>query len=338
MHASMENIHWEYRENKMQDLITGISSKKAIVLGDMMLDSYQWGKVQRISPEAPVPVIEIDREEYRLGGAANVALNLSALGAVVYPIGIIGAGPNAQIMRKLMKDNGLDTEGLVSLSERKTTIKTRIGAANQQIVRIDIEDTGWIPREAEDEILQRLAPRLKIADLLIIEDYNKGLLSERLISETLALCRKHSVPVAVDPKQKNFFQYLDVDIFKPNYLELQTNLGVSFENDEDFFAAAQGLLDRIRCKYLVVTRGAKGMFIFSEDADTRHLPSFAREVYDVSGAGDTVISALGLAYSSGAEIQAAASFANYAAAVVCGKLGTASASPDEILRYYHAHR
>jgi rfaE bifunctional protein kinase chain/domain len=322
----------------MQDLLALIAGKKAVVLGDMMLDSYQWGKVQRISPEAPVPIIEINREEYRLGGAANVALNLSALGAEVFPVGIIGAGPNAKIIADLFAQSGLDPEGLVRLKDRKTTIKTRIGAANQQIVRIDIEDSSWISEDAEDEILGRLEPRIKIADLMIIEDYNKGLLTESLIRRALELCQKHGVDVAVDPKQKNFFCYTDVDIFKPNYLELKTNLGRSFESDEDFFAAARDLQSRIRCKFLVVTRGAKGMFIFSQDQPVKHLPSYAREVYDVSGAGDTVISALGLAYCSGAEIDLAASFANHAAAVVCGKLGTASASADEILESYRAHR
>nr|MDK2851067.1 D-glycero-beta-D-manno-heptose-7-phosphate kinase [Candidatus Cloacimonadota bacterium] len=322
----------------MQELLAQIAVKKAVVLGDMMLDSYQWGKVQRISPEAPVPVIEINREEYRLGGAANVALNLSALGAEVYPVGVIGAEQNGDIIVNIFTQSGLDIEGLVRLKDRKTTIKTRIGAANQQIVRIDIEDSSWITEQAEDEILGRLEPRIKIADLMVIEDYNKGLLTENLIRKTLELCRNHGVPVAVDPKQKNFFCYTDVDIFKPNYKELMTNLGQSFESDDDFFEAAHELQRRIRCKYLVVTRGAKGMFIFSKDQPMKHLPSYAREVYDVSGAGDTVISALGLAYCSGADIDLAASFANHAAAVVCGKLGTASANATEILESYRAHR
>ncbi|MCB5251376.1 MAG: D-glycero-beta-D-manno-heptose-7-phosphate kinase [Candidatus Cloacimonadaceae bacterium] len=322
----------------MRELIKKIWKRKVVVLGDMMLDSYQWGKVDRISPEAPVPVIAIDKEEYRLGGAANVALNLTALGAEVYPIGVVGSEGNAKIMRKLFKHHKLDTEGLVSEKGRKTTIKTRIGAVNQQIVRIDIEDNSWILAETENEIISKLAPRIKIADLLIIEDYNKGLLSERVIAETLRLCEEHKVPVAVDPKQKNFFSYQAVDIFKPNYLELQNNLGVTFDSEKDFMDAASKSLDLLKCKYLVVTHGAKGMYIFSKGSKVRHLPSFAREVYDVSGAGDTVISALALAYSAGAEIAQAASFANHAAAVVCGKLGTATASSQEILASYETHR
>lgn len=322
----------------MEELIKKINTQKTVVLGDMILDSYQWGKVQRISPEAPVPVIEIQNEEYRLGGAANVALNLAALGAKVYAIGIVGSEANARTMRNLFKLHKLDSEGLVAEKERKTTIKTRIGAANQQIVRIDIEDKHWISESSENEILSRLAPRLKIADLLIIEDYNKGLLSEKVIKESLKLCRKYKVPVAVDPKQINFFSYQAVDIFKPNFTELQTNVGKQLSSDEDFFAAANAVLQKIKCKYLVVTRGAKGMYIFAPDRAMQHLPSFAREVYDVSGAGDTVISALGVAYSCGADIRTAAAFANHAAAVVCGKKGTATASSAEILRSYANHR
>jgi D-beta-D-heptose 7-phosphate kinase/D-beta-D-heptose 1-phosphate adenosyltransferase len=322
----------------VKELIKKIRGKKAIVLGDMMLDSYQWGKVERISPEAPVPIIAIEKEEYRLGGASNVALNLAALGAVAYPIGVVGSGPNARILRKLFKQHKLDVNGLISEKGRKTTIKTRILAVNQQVVRIDIEDSSWISRATEDEVLSKITAQIKTADLMIIEDYNKGLMSERLIAETLKLCTAHKVPVAVDPKQKNFFSYHAVDIFKPNYLELQNNLGVKFDSDEDFFAGAAKSLELLNCKYLVVTHGAKGMYIFSKDSAALHLPTFAREVYDVSGAGDTVISALALAYSTGAQLKQAASFANHAAAVVCGKLGTATANSQEILASYEAHR
>ncbi|MDD2424070.1 MAG: D-glycero-beta-D-manno-heptose-7-phosphate kinase [Candidatus Cloacimonetes bacterium] len=322
----------------MKELIKKIWRKKVIVLGDMMLDSYQWGKVDRISPEAPVPIIAIDKEEFRLGGAANVALNLAALGAQAYPIGVVGSGPNAKILRKLFKQHKLDVDGMISEKGRKTTIKTRILAVNQQVVRIDIEDSSWISQDTENEVLSKITAQIKTADLMIIEDYNKGLLSERLISETLKLCKEHNVPVAVDPKQKNFFAYQEVDIFKPNYLELQNNLGVKFESEEDFFAGAAKSLELLKCKYLVVTHGAKGMYIFSTGSPTQHLPTFAREVYDVSGAGDTVISALALAYSTGAEIKQAAAFANHAAAVVCGKLGTATANSQEILASYETHR
>lgn len=321
---------------ELSKLCKTIKGVNAVVLGDMMLDSYQWGKVQRISPEAPVPVIEINREEFRLGGAANVALNLASLGAQVAAVGITGTGPNAKMMRKLFKKHGLDPSGLIAEKGRKTTIKTRIGAVNQQIVRIDIEDTRDVSEPILNDVLDVLAQRLERANLLIIEDYNKGLLSPELISATLQMCSRRKIPVAVDPKNKNFFEYKNVDIFKPNYLELQAILGKRFESEDDFFAAAHLLQRKIGCKHLVVTRGSKGMYIFGKKSPIHHLPSCAREVFDVSGAGDTVISALGIAYSSGASILDAAGFANSAAGVVCGKLGTAVATIEEIMNYARA--
>ncbi|HHV36393.1 MAG TPA: D-glycero-beta-D-manno-heptose-7-phosphate kinase [Candidatus Cloacimonetes bacterium] len=314
------------------EIIKGVAKQKAIIFGDMMLDSYLWGKVQRISPEAPVPVIEIEKEEYRPGGAANVALNITALGAKAYPIGIIGEDESARSLLKLFEDQDIKTDGLIVDKTRKTTTKTRIGAANQQIVRIDIEDLHHPDSDVEKLIIAQLEKRVPQVGLLIVEDYNKGLFSDKIIAKMLELCKAHDVIVAVDPKQKNFFSYRGVDIFKPNYSELQTNLGRKFESEEDFHQGANEVLERLNCRYLVVTRGSKGMHIFSKDQPMRHLPSYAREVYDVSGAGDTVITALGLAYLAGADILSAATFANHAAGVVCGKLGTAFATPEEILK------
>jgi rfaE bifunctional protein kinase chain/domain len=323
---------------KFEKLLQKFHDMRVIVLGDVMLDSYQWGRVQRISPEAPVPVIEINKEEYRLGGAANVALNLTALGASVFPIGILGNDANGKVLKKLFAQHRLDTSGLVVDKNRRTTIKTRIGAANQQIVRIDIEHTAYIDDALQESIVQLLKASLPKTDVLIIEDYNKGLLSPELIKITLELCKSYKVPVAVDPKQKNFFAYQAVEIFKPNYVEMQSNLGVRFETDAEFLEAAKKLRKKMRLKYLVVTRGSKGMFIVPSKGDIRHLPSYAREVYDVSGAGDTVISVLSLAYAAKADIDVSATLANHAAGVVCGKLGTAVASPKEIMESIDAAR
>ncbi|MFA7543895.1 MAG: PfkB family carbohydrate kinase, partial [Candidatus Cloacimonadaceae bacterium] len=211
---------------KMQVLCQAFKGLKVIVLGDIMLDSYQWGKVQRISPEAPVPVIEINREEYRLGGAANVALNIASLGAEVYCVGLTGKDSTAKIIHKLFNEKGLNTEGLVADAARKSTIKTRIGAVNQQIVRIDIEDTFYPNEKISARLIKSIKKELKNCDFLVIEDYNKGLLSPEIISATLKLCKEYRVGVSVDPKQKNFFAYEGVEIFKPNYKELMLNLGL----------------------------------------------------------------------------------------------------------------
>lgn len=319
--------------SEMQALCRAFQGLKVMVLGDIMLDSYQWGKVQRISPEAPVPVIEINREEYRLGGAANVALNIASLGAEVFCVGLTGKDANARIIHKLFADKGLGTEGLVADPARKSTIKTRIGAVNQQIVRIDIEDTFYPSAKVQAQLIKQIKKQIADCDFLVIEDYNKGLLSPEIISATLALCQEYRVGVSVDPKQKNFFAYEGVVIFKPNYKELQMNLGLSFESEDEFYKQAFGLRERMKIQYLVVTRGAKGMFIFGDKKKALHLPTAAKEVYDVSGAGDTVISALSLAFAAGADIETAARLANTAAGVVVGKMGTATVSSQEILEY-----
>ncbi|HNQ43737.1 MAG TPA: D-glycero-beta-D-manno-heptose-7-phosphate kinase [Candidatus Cloacimonadota bacterium] len=313
-----------------------IKALKVLVLGDMMLDCYQWGKVQRISAEAPVPVIEISSVEHRLGGAANVALNLAAIGAQVTPLGVLGKDDSARIFRKLFKRHNLPADGLIEVKGRKTTLKTRIGAANQQIVRIDIEDTDDITEPVQTLLLAKLESLIPQADLLIIEDYNKGLLTSTLIHNTLTLCRQHKVLVAVDPKQQNFFNYKGVDIFKPNFSEIETNLGLKLRTDEEFFHAAESLRKKMRLKNLVVTRGAHGLYVFG--SLRLHIPSYARDVYDVSGAGDTVISILASAFAASGDMSHAAICANHAAAVVCGKLGTAVATAEEILESIHDQR
>lgn len=319
-----------------EELLDKIKSLKVMVLGDLMLDCYQWGKVHRISAEAPVPVVEISELSYRLGGAANVALNLAAVGSKVTPIGVIGKDSSAKGIMQLFKKHKLPSSGIVEDKGRKTTLKTRIGAANQQIVRIDIEDTEDIQPATETALIAKLQQLIPEHDLLIIEDYNKGLMTTSLINATLELCRKHKVTVAVDPKQHNFFCYKGVDIFKPNFKELETNLGLSFRTEADFIHAAEALCKRMKIKNLVVTKGAHGIYTFG--GSRLHIPSFAREVFDVSGAGDTVISILAAAYAAGGDLKSAVICANHAAAVVCGKLGTAIATPSEILDSINDHR
>lgn len=316
------------------ELLKSFSTKKVVVIGDLMLDHYVRGKIDRISPEAPVPVLEVETEEYRLGGAANVALNLHALGTEVFTLGIRGADFAGERLQQLMQQQGLDTSGLVITPERRTTLKTRMSAVNQQMLRIDYEDTSDIDEATQAEILKRFQAVLNSCDAVIIEDYNKGLLTKDLIHKIIALATTQGIPVAVDPKHKNFFEYSGVAIFKPNFQELQKNLGIKLETEADVSREAEALRQRMSCSYLVLTRGSKGLYIFDGKSDPQHIPTFARDVYDVSGAGDTVISVLSLAYASGADIVTAATIANHAAGVVCGKLGTATATVDEILASY----
>ncbi|MCB5246626.1 MAG: D-glycero-beta-D-manno-heptose-7-phosphate kinase [Candidatus Cloacimonetes bacterium] len=320
------------------DLLEQIKGKRVLVLGDVMLDQYVWGRVERISPEAPVPVLEAQSEELRLGGAANVALNIRSLGGIPLLVGVTGADNAASELKKLLESSGISGDGLVSDPGRSTTRKMRIGAVNQQIVRIDYENHEDLSAPVRDLILARLEELMPDCQALIIEDYDKGLMTSGLISVALELASRQQIPVAVDPKLKHFQAYAGVDIFKPNYKELQAVSGTVFGNDEEFFQAALQLRRDLRIKNLIVTRSSLGMYIFNGDGPPRRIPTYAREVFDPSGAGDTVISALTLALISGADIDLAAELANHAAGVVCGIKGTASVSPAQVLASYREQR
>ncbi len=320
------------------DVLKKFPGKKLLVLGDVMLDHYVWGRVERISQEAPVPVLEAQQEEWRLGGAANVALNIRTLGAEVTLCGLIGSDSQGGELTKLLAARGISPDGLITAPERPTTVKTRIGSASQQIVRLDVESKADIAGELEQQIIRLLAERLTHCDLLLIEDYNKGLLTDAVIASALALAKENGIPVAVDPKQKRFFSYRGVDIFKPNLAEMQSNLGVVFESETDFLNAARKLRADQEIANLVVTRGSLGLYVFGGEAEPVHLPTYAKEVYDVSGAGDTAIAALALAYACGSGIRLAAEIANHAAGVVCGIKGTASVTTSDILQSYAGHR
>ena len=322
----------------IRELLAKFGRQRVLVLGDIMLDHYIWGKVERISAEAPVPVLEVQKEEFRLGGAANAALNVKSLGGEAILLGVTGRDSAAQDLKQLMECKGLATDGLIADPDRKTTLKTRIVATNQQIVRIDRETQIDLENEARTALLDSLRRLLPNCQALIIEDYNKGVLTGEVISGALELAKSLGIPVAVDPKHRNFRQYRGVDIFKPNFRELQDILDMEFESEDEFQVAASQLRGEMQIKNLIVTRGSLGMYVFDGGKQARHLPTAAREVFDVSGAGDTVISALTLAYVSGADIHLAAKVANHAAGVACGKVGTASVNPDELLKSYNEQR
>jgi len=323
------------KEKTLKSILDSFKTCRIMVLGDLMLDEYLWGKVQRISPEAPVPVVEINSMEYRPGGAANVALNLAALGVKAELVGVTGADPQAETLKNLLKQKGIATDGLIADRKRPTTLKTRIGAASQQIVRIDKEDTGELSPRLENTLYQYIKTLLPKCDALIIEDYDKGLLHHDFITKVLELAAKLGIVVAVDPKLQNFDSYREVDILKPNYKELHKYMGRKFRDDDEFIAYAGIICRQFGLNHLVVTRGSQGMFIFGQDKLEKHLPSFARDVYDVSGAGDTVISAMTAAYLYKRDIIMAALVANHAAAVVVAKHGTATASSKEIWESFH---
>jgi len=322
----------------LNEILEHFTTKRILVVGDIMLDHYIWGRVERISPEAPVPVLDVQREEYRLGGAANVALNLKALGAEVWLAGLVGSDDMADKLRALLQEAGIGAEAVVTDKKRPTTVKTRIGADTQQIVRIDRESRQPIAYGVSGILLERLEPIVNQVDAVILEDYNKGVLTAEIIDLLTRGSKNRGKLVAVDPKQENFFEYYQVDLFKPNYSELQRKIGEPFKTEAAFLRAAWKVRKFNKCRHLVVTRGEKGMYLFTENKQMHHIGTAAKEVYDVSGAGDTVIAALTLALAEGCDIYTAAVIANHAAGVVCAKMGTATATPEEILASYHDSR
>ena len=306
---------------KLNNLKKKFIGKRVAVIGDLMLDSYFWGSVSRISPEAPVPVIEIDNEIYRFGGAMNVAYNISTLGGIPFPIGIIGNDYDGKILRGLLKEKGITDKGIVIDGNRPTTSKTRVIAGKQHVVRIDRENKNSISSKVENTILAMLKRELKNLDAIILEDYNKGILTKTLIEEVIKMAKKSNKVVTVDPKFNNFFSYQDVTVFKPNRKETEDAFGIRIKSKEDITAAGQKLLEKLNCKYALLTLGEDGIALFEKDKPERRIPTVARKIGDVSGAGDTVISTLTMALTAGADIYDAAYLANYAGGLVCQEVG-----------------
>ena len=300
------------------------------VVGDMMLDSYLWGDVKRISPEAPVPVVEIDNEFFRFGGAANVAFNLVKLGGTPVPFGIIGDDKNGEIFSGLLNEVNITNDFLIKDKSRPTTTKTRVISSDQQIVRIDKESKKLISEEIEEELLSNFEKRIPSIDAIILEDYNKGVLTKSLIQKVISIANKHNKIITVDPKFANFYSYNNVTVFKPNLKEAEEALGVKAENKNDIIDIGKSLIERLHCKYLLLTLGANGMAIFEKDKAPLFIPTKARKVLDVSGAGDTVIATLTFALLSGANISEATFFANYAGGLVCEEAGVVPITEEKL--------
>ena len=309
-------------KTRFKQLLKNFEGKKIAVIGDMMLDCYFWGDVKRISPEAPVPVVEIDDEFFRFGGAANVALNIHSLGGVPFPLGIIGNDNDGRVFSELINQNGIDFTGLIVDESRPTTTKSRVIAGNQHIVRIDKESKQYISKKIENELLNKLEDEINSLDAIILQDYNKGVLTPSLIETIIRLGKKKDVIITVDPKFNNFFKYENVTVFKPNRKETEDVFGIKMVDNEDISKAGFKLLDKLKADYVLLTLGEKGIALFEKGKKgEKRIPTKARKVADVSGAGDTVISTLTIALSSGAEIEEAAYLANYAGGLVCEEVG-----------------
>lgn len=315
-------------QKRLLELQKKIKSLRVAVIGDLMLDGYFFGDVKRISPEAPVPVMEVGNEFYRFGGAANVALNIIKLGGVPVPFGVIGKDNQASIFSSLLAEANITSACLIEDESRPTTIKTRIIAHSQHVLRIDKESTAVISETLQQQLLDKLKAQINEFDAIILEDYNKGVLSEGLITKIIALARKHKKMVTVDPKYNNFFSYKHVTVFKPNRKEAEDMLTMKIRTSEEITLAGNKLLSKLKADYVLLTLGEGGMAIFSKGAKEQRMPTKARKVADVSGAGDTVIATLTMALAAGADILEASYLANYAAGIVCGEVGIAPIESD----------
>ncbi|MCR5645671.1 MAG: hypothetical protein K6F96_04685 [Bacteroidales bacterium] len=298
------------------------NSLKALIVGDVMIDAYTKGVVERMSPEAPVPIVNLKERFDRLGGAANVALNLKALGAEPIVCSIIGDDESGKKLIQLMKDHGLEVSGLVSSNRRRTTVKHRILDGFRQLLRIDEEDTFDLTFVEESILTLMLKKTIEehSVDVVVLQDYNKGVLTEALIKSIIALCQERSIPVVVDPKKKNFFAYRGATLFKPNAKELREGLGVSVETLEELQAAMLKLQERIDSRHLMVTLSDKGVMMLHR-GEFHHLPAHPREIVDVSGAGDTVLSVAALAVALGYAPETIAQLSNIAGGLVCEQMG-----------------
>ena len=329
---------------RVQEIVDGMSTRRILVAGDLMLDEFIWGKVSRISPEAPVPVVAVDRETFYPGGAANVARNLREFTPHAAVLGLAGRDSAGQRLRDLLAAGGIDTAGVVERGSGPTTVKTRIIARTQQVVRVDRElneSPGTAERRA---LLEALDAALPGVDAVILEDYGKGLLDRDLADEIAAKARAAGKPVAVDPNPNNPIPWHGVTVIKPNRHEAFAAAGIPWSEpsahpleDKQLLKAGEILLEKWDTDQLLITLSELGMLLFTRNGVRHHTPTRAREVFDVSGAGDTAIALYTLALCAGATPVEASEIANHASGVVVGKLGTATLTPAELLASFQNH-
>jgi rfaE bifunctional protein kinase chain/domain len=320
--------------DRLAALLEAARDRRVIVVGDAMLDVYLRGDVERISPEAPVPVVRVRERRYALGGAANVAHNVAALGARCDLVAAVGADRGADILRGMLREIHADGSALIEV-DRPTTTKTRVVARSQQLVRVDEEDDADLSGAEVDRLLAAVQSAIDRGDALVLEDYNKGVLVPRVIAAAVGAARQRGIPVVVDPKYRNFFLYRGATVFKPNRRELEAALGaaVDIEHPE----ALPETFRRLGVEHLLLTLGERGMALLAPDGSVRRVPTVAREVYDVVGAGDTVTAYLAAILAAGGTVGEAAVIANYAAGVEVGKLGAATVDADEVIEAYDAY-
>jgi D-beta-D-heptose 7-phosphate kinase/D-beta-D-heptose 1-phosphate adenosyltransferase len=315
----------------LRAIVRGCSGRRIAVLGDLMVDRYLWGRVDRISPEAPVPVVEIERENFTLGGAGNVAQNLAALGAVPVLIGVVGDDAAGRELVSAFAGRGLETRGVVIDPDRPTTVKTRIIAHSQQVVRADRESRADLSGAVLADVLAALERDLPTCSGLVVSDYGKGVVTAPTLERALGAARAAGIAVSVDPKESHIDTYRGVSILTPNQHEAGWVQGRRVVDEASLMEVGWGLQRRLDAGAVLVTRGEKGMSLFERGGRYTYLPTVAREVYDVTGAGDTVVSVVAAALAAGADYPSACALANHAAGVVIREVGTATCSADQLL-------
>lgn len=319
------------KKDRLLEILKKFDNIKIAVVGDMMLDDYIIGSVERISPEAPVPVVKVLEEKFVLGGAANVVNNLATLGAKTISYGVIGKDYNGERLIEDLKKKGIDTLGIIKSEERPTIVKRRIIGGHQQLLRIDWEDSSDIPKKYEDEIIESIKKNINEIDAIILSDYDKGVLTKRVAEEIIEIARKNGKIVTVDPKPKNAKNYIGATSMTPNRKEAMECMGIT--KVSDIYELGNALKKELDLKNLLITRSEEGMSLFL-DKEIKDIPTYAKEVYDVTGAGDTVISVFTLAAATGVEWHEAAKIANTAAGVVVGRIGTSTVTKEEIVEFY----
>ncbi len=319
-----ENLRMNQKKQRFNALLNEFSGRRVLVLGDLMLDHYIWGTVKRISPEAPVPVVDVNSESLLLGGAGNVLNNILGLGGQVSFCSVIGSDSAGQWIKERMASKGVDLAGLIVEAKRPTTKKTRIIAHQQQVVRFDHEDRSVLPAKTNRLLVDYVLRELPRVDCLAISDYSKGVVTSYLLRKVLPAAREQGIPIIVDPKVNHFNLYKNVTLVTPNNLEASQASGIDIHDESSLLKAGEAILKKLSCDAALITRGEHGMSLFEKDGAITHIPTDAKAVFDVTGAGDTVLSTLSLALAVGAPLPDAARLSNLAAGIVVGIVGTAA--------------
>jgi len=312
------------------EIIGNFPRSRVLVVGDLMIDQFIWGNVSRISPEAPVPVVEVTSENFLLGGSANVSNNIFSMGGRVYVTGIIGSDDMGRLLIRKFREMNVDTVGIVVERDRPTTVKTRIIARSQQVVRFDRENKQSVNLNSIERMVEYVETLGDDLGAVVISDYSKGIISERLLKGISEVISRRDIVVCIDPKQNDFSLYQGFDVITPNHHEAERAVGMEIVSEDDLIKCGKTLLESFGFKAVLITRGEEGMTLFEKNGDITRIPAVAKEVFDVTGAGDTVVGSFALCVAAGATFKEAAVLANHAAGIVVGKVGTATVSQEEL--------